>query len=176
MASVPTFLPNLFTINVGTNDAIKNYDVDSAGERMLVLLKYLRSQVPDATFILSTLLPLRSQPNNARYINKQYRSLVTRLQGEGWKIVLAEMDDGFITLDELPDGTHPNDGGYRKMAHRFYLSISDAIEAGYLAAPHYAGFDDSASVATPACHRTIGRVWGSAILVFAMLSSSKLYF
>jgi len=88
--------------------------------------------------------------------------------------VLAEMDNGWITVDQLPDGTHPSDDGFKKMARQFYDGINKAYQAGFLAPPSYAGFDDSVSVATATCDKKLGSAFGdkrSGMEILKALSS-----
>ncbi|KAL2137525.1 hypothetical protein VTI28DRAFT_9219 [Corynascus sepedonium] len=134
-ASAPHYKPNVVLINAGTNDATQDFNVSTTGERMEALIRDLWRVSPRAVIVLSTLL-VNGDPEselNVININAQYRALVERLQLEGgvkgegtdgnrWRrrnrIVLAEMHDGDDApgLDDIVDGTHPNDEGYRKMA------------------------------------------------------------
>ena len=111
--------PNLILMNLGTNDASQNFDVPEAGDRMITLLTQIYAGIPETTIVLSTLLPNSdaSTRDRARQISGQYRDLVMPyFLKRNKKITLAEMDNGFITLADIPDGTHPNDFGYKKMA------------------------------------------------------------
>ncbi|KAK0639445.1 hypothetical protein B0T16DRAFT_395177 [Cercophora newfieldiana] len=106
---VPFTKPNVVLINGGTNDATQNYNVLTVGDRMRGMINFIYSQSPGVSIVLSTLLPKANfQGNHA---------------AQGQKIVLCEMDDGFLTTADLPDGTHPNDGGYKKMASKWHQAI-----------------------------------------------------
>ncbi|KAK7229924.1 hypothetical protein V2G26_002094 [Clonostachys chloroleuca] len=133
--NVPTYLPNVYTINVGTNDAVQNFDVPNAGSRMNDLLSYLWSATPEATVILSTLIINLNATVDARAqtINTQLTSLASQLAGEGKRIVLADMhgSDG-PQSDEMADSTHPNDVGYQKMANIWFREIQEASAAGFI--------------------------------------------
>ena len=133
--NVPNFLPNVYTINLGTNDASQNFDVDNAGGRMNDLLNYLWSATPDATVILSTLIINLDANVDSRvqYINGQFSDLAGRLASEGRRIVVVEMHgaDG-PQPNEMSDNTHPNDVGFQKMADIFFRGIQQASDAGFL--------------------------------------------
>ncbi|KAL2192426.1 carbohydrate esterase family 3 protein [Corynascus similis CBS 632.67] len=153
-ASAPYYKPNVVLINAGTNDATQDFNVSTTGERMEALIRDLWRVSPRAVVVLSTLL-VNGDPEselNVININAQYRALVERLQLEGgvkgegtdenrWRrrnrIVLAEMHDGDDApgLDDIVDGTHPNDEGYRKMAKIWYAALCTASEKGWLRAP-----------------------------------------
>jgi lysophospholipase L1-like esterase len=133
--NVPSFLPNVYTINVGTNDASQNFDVDNAGGRMNDLLNYLWTATPDATVILSTLIINLDSGTDARaqHINGQFSDLAGRLADEGRRIVLVDMHgaDG-PQSNEMSDNTHPNDTGFQKMADIFFRGIQQATDAGFI--------------------------------------------
>ncbi|KAA8642006.1 SGNH/GDSL hydrolase family protein [Aspergillus tanneri] len=123
--------PNVILINAGTNDAVRKYHVDTAGKRMDALLTRLFNAIPGTTIVLSTLLPNKRQPNLVDQINAQYRNITARRRERNERIVLAEMNH-FITVDELVDGTHPNDYGYKKMASVWWAAIQEAEKEGLL--------------------------------------------
>ena len=121
--------PNVVLINAGTNDCIQNYNVSTAHERMRSLVEKLFAEIPGTTVVLSTLLPnaVDSVDERVDSVNEKFRELVATLSSsgstaegaEGQRIVLAEMNNGYITRDELvEDGIHPNKEGYNKMAAR----------------------------------------------------------
>lgn len=136
--SVPSMMPNLFTINAGTNDCVQNTDIDNAGKRMDTMLEYLWITSPNSTIILSTLLINLNENIEGRVqrVNKQIRDLATRKIAESKRIIFAEMhgDDG-PQSGEIVDGTHPNDSGYNKMAKIWHRSIQEAAEKGFLVEP-----------------------------------------
>jgi lysophospholipase L1-like esterase len=137
-ADVPNYLPNLYTINLGTNDASQDFDLPNAGGRMGSLLDFLWSATPDATVILSTLI-INLDANvdsRAQAINAQYTDLANRLSGDGRRIVLADMHgaDGPQTGD-MSDATHPNDNGFRLMSNIWARAIQQAADSGFLQPP-----------------------------------------
>lgn len=56
--------PDIVTLQIGTNDVIDNYDIDTAGERLEVLIDYILDNIPsDATLFISPIPPL--DPNRS---------------------------------------------------------------------------------------------------------------
>ncbi len=56
--------PDIVTLQIGTNDVIDNHDVDTAGERLEVLVDYILDNIPqDATLFISPIPPL--DPNRS---------------------------------------------------------------------------------------------------------------
>ncbi|CAG8179410.1 unnamed protein product [Penicillium nalgiovense] len=53
--SVPHLLPNIFTVNAGSNDCVQNFEIDTAGERISEMLEYLwtTSSGSTSSFLLS---------------------------------------------------------------------------------------------------------------------------
>ncbi|GAB1203896.1 hypothetical protein APSETT445_002538 [Aspergillus pseudonomiae] len=142
--------PNLILINAGTNDANQYkdpaVDVYKTGERMDALLTRLYDAIPGTTIILSTLLPRVTTDNEivkfSRYISDQYRQIVAARRQQGQRIVLAEMSD-FIKPEDLIDGTHPTDFGYKKMASVWWEALQEAEREGLLQPPNHTGVSDT---------------------------------
>lgn len=138
--------PNLILINAGTNDADpgRTQDIGSTGQRMDSMISDLFAQSEGVTIILSTLIPSGLYDYNVVKINDQYRALVEGRQRRGDKIQLAEMHNGFITVDDLRDDpklTHPNAEGFRKMAAVWYDAISHI--QGSISPPIDTGISDT---------------------------------
>ncbi|KAL3708913.1 hypothetical protein TMatcc_002701 [Talaromyces marneffei ATCC 18224] len=134
-------MPNLILLNVGTNDALQDYNTDSAGERLDSLLTFLYGAIPNTTIVLSTLLPNTIQPDLVANINDQYHDVYDKREAAGYRIILADMYT-FLTTDDLQDGIHPTDYGYEKMASVCWAAIQTAQDSGYLSAPIDTGFSD----------------------------------
>lgn len=137
--SVPGLQPNVFTINAGTNDCVQDYHVDTAGERMAEMIEYLWAASPGSTVILSTLLINLNEDTEKRVqdLNRQYRRLAWRFAAQGKRIVLAEMHGARgPQRSDMADETHPDDGGYLKMAKIWHSSIRIAQYRGFLQPPN----------------------------------------
>lgn len=113
---------------------------------------------PGTVILLSTLLPNANAPQAIREINAAYRNTVSRRQGEGQKILLAEMDDGFITINDIWDGIHPTRLGAQKMAAVWFNRIQEAEQRGWLQPPNDVDFDDSSGTFTCGKVRSSGYV------------------
>ncbi|KAL7917681.1 SGNH hydrolase-type esterase domain-containing protein [Trichoderma austrokoningii] len=128
--SIPLLMPNLVTINAGSNDCLQDLEVEQMGDRISVLLEYIWSTSPGSTIILSTLLLNSDTLTEQRILraNAQFQELALRKYKQCKRIVLVDMHgaDG-PRADELVDGTHPNDSGYRKMARIWHKGIREAV-------------------------------------------------
>ncbi|GAD98310.1 conserved hypothetical protein [Paecilomyces variotii No. 5] len=143
------YRPNLVLINAGTNDCRRQIDIPHAGDRMRSLIEMLLNAegMERTTIILSTLIPSTefSTALHRPEVNDQYRTLVRQMQREGVHIVLADMDPdvpsnasnqlsfpGDYTTHGVTDDTHPNEQGYRKMAHVWHKAVIDVSDRGFL--------------------------------------------
>ncbi|KAH6898667.1 SGNH hydrolase-type esterase domain-containing protein [Thelonectria olida] len=153
--SVPERLPNLITINAGTNDCAQDYDIDGAADRMLEMLEFLWDASPKASIILSTLLVNGDSDIEERVleVNKQLTTLGKNMTAKSKKLILVDMhsSDG-PQEDDLVDGTHPNSDGYEKMAKIWFEGIEEAASRGWLESPQVlstASSSTSSATSTP---------------------------
>ncbi|KAI1811810.1 SGNH hydrolase-type esterase domain-containing protein [Poronia punctata] len=146
---VPELLPNVFVINVGTNNALQRKELDIAGEQMGEFIDYLLKASPSSTVVLSTLLT-NTVPEREPMIldmNEQFRSLYSSKFTQK-PVVLAELhpSEGLPgrpqTEDIGPDGSHPTDHGYEIMGHLLAEAIKDADSKGYLRVPEDNGLEE----------------------------------
>ncbi|KAJ0118083.1 carbohydrate esterase family 3 protein [Diaporthe amygdali] len=136
--SIPLLLPNVVAINAGSNDCLQGVDIEFIGGRMDSLLKLVWDASPGSTIVLSTLLANVDKLTEANVLraNAQYRELARRKAGEGRRIVLVDMHTAAgPSLDDLMDGTHPNDLGYHKMALLWRKGIQECASKGLLQEP-----------------------------------------
>jgi len=136
--SVPRALPNLFTVNAGSNDCIQDLDLRSASQRVTDLLEFLWGASPNSTVILSTLLVSCDDNTQSRVLrwNDALHELVRQDGFQNKRLVLVDMHgpDG-PQRDDLVDGTHPNDDGYVKMAKIWHHGVGVAMAKGFLQPP-----------------------------------------
>lgn len=133
--SVPRCMPDLVTLNAGSNDCRQDYEIDAAGERMETLLRCVWDAAPEATVLLSTLIVNADEAVEARVrrVNEQFVDVARRAEGDGKRCVLVDMHCARgPRVEELVDGSHPNDEGYDKMARIWYDAICNAYASGRL--------------------------------------------
>ncbi|KAI1474074.1 SGNH hydrolase-type esterase domain-containing protein [Daldinia eschscholtzii] len=140
---VPETLPNLFVVHVGSNDCLQDWDIDNFGMRMKDFVDYLLVASLNATVVMSTLL-VNNAPDTESCVldaNSQIRDVASILENQGKPVVLAEMHccqrlhGRPQPVDLSPDGTHPVDKGYQKMAEIFWTTIVDADNKGFFRRP-----------------------------------------
>ncbi|KAJ5153937.1 Lipase GDSL [Penicillium coprophilum] len=126
--------PNLILLNAGTNDALQDYKVDTAGKRMDSLLTYLFDNIPNTTIILSTLTFNGKNPELGTDISTQYLKLAAERRAQNDRLIIADMST-FIQWDQFVDKIHPTAAGYEKMASVWWAAIEEAEKEGFLKAP-----------------------------------------
>lgn len=135
--SIPLLMPNLVTLNAGSNDCLQDLEVGQTGNRISGLLEYIWSTCPGSTVILSTLLLNSDTLTEQRILqaNAQIQELTLQKYKQHKRIILVDMHgtDG-PNADELVDGTHPNDLAYRKMASIWHKGFQKAVLNGFLQA------------------------------------------
>lgn len=112
--------------------------------------------IPTTTIIVSTLLPNGNAATEANSIiyNRNLIGIVNDRQAQGKSIFLVDMHSSwFSTADLHPDGTHPTDAGYLKMATVFYNGIvyassfisppEDVAGINDVSAPNDSGIEDT---------------------------------
>lgn len=155
--------PNVVLINAGTNDATGGTDpIDQTGNRMRQVIDGVFSEVPNALVVLSTLLPHKNRQDDVNRINDQYRQLVRDYvpdpneEDPAFKVILAEMADGFITLDDIHDDVHPTELGNKKMAAVWYHAINDTYARGWISEPSTSGEFSDDDTKEPTCRKKYG--------------------
>ncbi|RYP10224.1 hypothetical protein DL765_008186 [Monosporascus sp. GIB2] len=123
--------PNLFLINAGTNNCIRGESPDHIDAAMDDLMDDIFED-KSTVIILSGLL-VNAKPDVdecRRRVNEKYSARVASSVSAGLKAVYADMSA--ITVGDLVDGTHPNDGGYKKMADGWFRAIQEASNRGWI--------------------------------------------
>lgn len=68
---------------------------------------------------------------------------MSHYEAQNRKLILADMNDGFITQADLNDDTHPTDFGYKKMASVWWAAFQTVEQNGWLTAPAEIGVSDN---------------------------------
>ncbi|KAF2999105.1 hypothetical protein G7054_g11184 [Neopestalotiopsis clavispora] len=136
---VPKTKPNLYLVNVGSNDCFQHWDIPNFFKRYYSLVDYLLTASPRATVVMGTLLPTTETERfngsaDVAIVNQQMQRLYKIMRSEGKPVVLADMTgpDGIQDTDLAWDGMHPTSAAYIRMGQIMIRSIIEADAQGFL--------------------------------------------
>ncbi|XYH93774.1 SGNH/GDSL hydrolase family protein [Sorangium sp. So ce1128] len=118
--------PHIVLLMAGTNDVIQNDALSTAPERLGALLDKIFASAPDTLVVVAKIIPISFADPKAVTYNDALEEIVEARASAGKHVVLVDMHSGF-PLSELPDGVHPNEPGYARMADVWYSAISDLL-------------------------------------------------
>ncbi|MEU5977917.1 FG-GAP-like repeat-containing protein [Streptomyces sp. NPDC047315] len=112
--------PNVITLHLGSNDINRNHEVATAPARLGNLMDRILAVAPDVTILVAGIVPNYRQAVGDRVnaFNNALPGVVAARQANGFKVFQVNFPR--LKVNDLPDGLHPNDNGYRKMARGFY--------------------------------------------------------
>lgn len=141
------YLPNVVTLEIGTNDLNGNYQIPTAPDRLRALIDRITNAAPDATVLVGTVIISTSgtEEANRPAFNARIPGIVQDAQAAGKHVRLVDLSA--LTRSDLADALHPNDTGYRKMADAFNAGIQAADAAGWIKPPASAGGEVRSGIA-----------------------------
>ena len=135
-ASLPKYLPNVVTLLVGTNDAkVATGESDQEmgnimHDRLDGMIGTIYKHVPNAVVLVAKLPPNADSKVNARIAvyNSRIPDLVNAWaigqKSGGTKKSIGWIDPStVIGVEDLVDGTHPNDAAYIRLGTQWYEGI-----------------------------------------------------
>lgn len=134
-------------LQIGTNDILSAYELDSFETRMTNLANQILGHLDAETGVLyiTTLPPMDA--NDTTYIkpdiftveimdsyvaqcNQAIKNVVDALQMEGKNVELADVAS-VVTKGDLYDGVHPTQAGYEKMGAYWYEIVKGCVDAKF---------------------------------------------
>ncbi|AGL16796.1 cellulose binding domain-containing protein [Actinoplanes sp. N902-109] len=114
------YTPRTILLHIGTNDMYG--DAAGAATRLATLVDHITTQAPNTELFVSTIIPRTCCDATVRSYNAQIPGIVSSRANAGKHVHLVSMYNALTTAD-LADGTHPNAGGYNKMATVWYSAL-----------------------------------------------------
>ena len=124
--------PNLVLLEIGSNEILGNYHVQSAAYELAALVTHILELRPNAEVLVSTITPLASATLNAE-VNTFNNALsgpngiIAQLQAQGENVKLVDAGGTLTTADLSADGIHPSAAGYAKLGNAW----AQAVEANW---------------------------------------------
>ena len=123
-------------LHLGTNESLKgrNVFVNEATNRLVRLLDRIYARSPRASVVVTTLMPRRTDVTKAEgnwkyadivnVFNPAVPQIVERQRSKGQKAFFLDMHS-VVGFENLDDGLHPNDIGYKKMAKAWLGAVTN---------------------------------------------------
>lgn len=120
--------PDIILLLIGTNDMAQGYGVEQAPDRLQSFIEDIFRQLPQVKLFVASIPPIGEPFLNQRVIhyNRAIADLVQQQQTEEKSIFFVDLYY-ILSLDDLPDGVHPNREGFRKIAKAWDEALSEAI-------------------------------------------------
>ncbi|WP_189892257.1 FG-GAP-like repeat-containing protein [Streptomyces xantholiticus] len=157
--SVEALRPNVVLLHAGTNDMNQNYQLDTAPMRLRGLINQVLADAPETTVLVATIIPSTKPGMQARIdrYNAAIPGVVQQLRAEGKRVRLVDAASALTHADV--DGSHPHDGGYRKLSDVWLEALYAAADEGLLQKPVKGSGRDCSDPADPGAGNGIGPGW-----------------
>ncbi|MCJ1470176.1 hypothetical protein MMC07_008821 [Pseudocyphellaria aurata] len=128
--------PNVVLLHAGTNDLNRPVDPPGAPQRLGILIDKILKSCPDAVVLVAQIIPSKTPliENRIEKFNADIATVISQRAKEGKHVLSVDMFDSFTELD-FADSLHPNDRGYRKIAHKWAQAIEEADRIGWIKEP-----------------------------------------
>ncbi|WP_345364216.1 GDSL-type esterase/lipase family protein [Actinoallomurus liliacearum] len=120
------YRPDVVLLHIGTNDVIQRSALPHAPARLAALVDLITATLPNAQVYVATIVPLAAPAGDrlARRYNGAIPGIVSARAAQGRHVHLVDMHAALTKADLSADGIHPTDGGYSKMAARWYAALT----------------------------------------------------
>ncbi len=125
--------PHVVLLMIGTNDTNNDIDLANAPARLGDLMDRIAVDVPDALLVVAQITPNGDQNKDTTKValfNAAIPELVATRAALGQHVVMVDMHSALDPAVDLPDGLHPNDAGYVKMADAWYAVLGPLLPPG----------------------------------------------
>lgn len=125
-----TYNPDIILLYIGTNDAVQNYNLINAPERLQSLINRIFYDIPAVHLLVAKIGLSTNEKYNAgiQKINAGIPNIVRYEQAQGHSIKLVDMNRVLTKNDIRSDQIHPTQHGYDKMADEWAKAIQPLLK------------------------------------------------
>lgn len=119
--------PDTVLLMIGTNDILRDDDVEKAPSRLNDLIDQITYQSPDTQLLVASIPPISKTEEQQQQVirfNSYIPGIVDSKAQQGKNVAFVDIYSG-LTFDDLEDGVHPTVEGYEKVADIWYDAIID---------------------------------------------------
>ena len=123
-----TYKPQVIALMIGTNDIVFNDDLANAPNRLSSLIDQITTRLPNSRLLVANITPLGNAANNTKVntYNAAIPGIVQQKVAAGKRVTFVNMNAA-LQASDLFDGTHPNPGGYAKMAAVWHTALQPFV-------------------------------------------------
>lgn len=136
--TMPQFKPHVVLLMIGTNDAIDDYEMTKAPERLGSLIDSIYAQLPDVLLVVAQPVPSRGDASKGddTALSARIETLcdaipaVLKARADAGKhILVVDMNTPFTPnkASLLEDQWHPNAAGYTLLAQQWYATLGPLL-------------------------------------------------
>lgn len=121
------YRPQVVLLLIGTNDMTQNFDVSGAPSRLSALVDQIRTAVPDASIVVSS-LPRNSNAATLARIQEYNAQIPGIVASKGSKVSFVNAFAAIEPTHLAADGTHLTHNGYGKLATVWYPPVHALLD------------------------------------------------
>lgn len=135
-----TYPADVVMLQIGTNDILSSYELDTAGDRLELLIDSILTYIPEGGMLYVSTIPCMDADVTTYTdaytaaemdaavdaYNADVKAVVAKKAAEGKPIAQADIGS-VLTKADLGDGVHPSEDGYRKMGEYWFGVLSEYI-------------------------------------------------
>jgi lysophospholipase L1-like esterase len=134
---MPQYKPQIVLLMIGTNDAIDNYQMATAPDRLGQLIDAIYAQLPNVLIVVAQPIPSREDAAKGDDTTLSARiktfcnaipAVVKARADAGKHILVVDMNTPFAPKASLlEDQWHPNTAGYTVLAKQWYATLQSLL-------------------------------------------------
>jgi lysophospholipase L1-like esterase len=142
------YWPNVVLVHLGTNDFVQGYNPQTSADSLGTLIDQVYQAIGSSNplVVVSKLLPNNrtTTESGIQKFNGLLDGIVSSRVKSGKNVLLVDMHSSDFSLADIgPDGTHPTDAGFHKMAGVWTTAIKSALDANKISSPKNNGLAKS---------------------------------
>jgi lysophospholipase L1-like esterase len=119
------YTPDIVLLHIGTNDISHNNNLETAPDRLGILIDKIVVKSPKTKVIVASIIPRKTDNNATVAYNNAIRGVITDRQSKGKNVYFADIynEAGINTDTDLSNEVHPNINGSNKMAEVWFKQL-----------------------------------------------------